>query len=466
MTLVYFLRKRRDIPFPPVFWLFAVFIFTCGFGHLIEATIFWHPWYRFSGLVKCLTALSSWLTVIALVRVTPLAITLPGLARVNEDLANEIAERREIESALRTSEERFRALVETSAQIVWQTAHDGQAIADSPSWRSFTGQTQQRWLGWGRLDAIHPDDRDRTVALWRGADRKEPLQAEYRIRHHSGEWRWTALRAVPLFNEDGSLREWVGMNTDITDRKRSEGEREELLGRLQALNTQLEERVRDRTSELSAALKERDVLIQEIHHRVKNNLQVISSLISMQVRQLDDAKEKDALLVCQTRIQAIALIHEKLYQSKDYGEVPFAHYVRALIRDLVSANGGTSGKIAVSLLLEDVSLPVDRAIPCGLILNELITNAFKHAFNSAHASAGTIRVELAPLPGAQMLLAVSDNGAGIPANFDPAQATTLGLQLVVTLVEQLEGHLEIRREAGTSMRVTFPIPPIRLLTPR
>ena len=112
VTLLYLVRKRRDVPFPPIFWLFALFIFSCGFGHLVEATIFWQPWYRLSGAVKLLTASVSWLTVFALVKVMPVALALPGLAKVNEQLENEIVERGHVEDALRHSEEQFRMLVE------------------------------------------------------------------------------------------------------------------------------------------------------------------------------------------------------------------------------------------------------------------------------------------------------------------------------------------------------------------
>ena len=137
-----------------------------------------------------------------------------------------------------------------------------------------------------------------------------------------------------------------------------------------------------RTAELQATLKEREVLLQEIHHRVKNNLQVISSLINMQVRVArPTTASRDALEECQTRVQAIALIHEKLYQSKDFARVPFAEYARALAGNVFTVDrrrpGGASGSSSPS---HDVALAVDRAIPCGLILNELITNALKHAF--------------------------------------------------------------------------------------
>jgi PAS domain S-box-containing protein len=231
---------------------------------------------------------------------------------------------------------------------------------------------------------------------------------------------------------------------DITERKRAqEG--------LHALNAELEQRVSVRTSEL----KERESLLQEIHHRVKNNLQVISSLINMQIRGLEDQSSRAALRDCQSRVVTMAQIHEMLYQSADYARVPFAKYARDLTARVLSASGISHGTVALHFALEDLSLPVEQAIPCGLILNELVANSLKHAFpNSAN---GTIRVELRLTADHSVLLSVSDNGIGISPSLDLEHPSSLGVQLVMTLVEQLEGHLEIVRLPGSTFRIIFPL---------
>ena len=158
---------------------------------------------------------------------------------------------------------------------------------------------------------------------------------------------------------------------------------------------------------------------------------------------------------CQTRVEAIALIHEKLYQSKDYSRVPFSEYTRSLAANIFHATGVSPASITLHLEVETLSLPVDKAIPCGLILNELITNALKHAFPNERV--GNVRVELRRVGERELMLSVSDDGIGIPDGFDPAKSISLGVQLVSTLVEQLDGQLEIVRQQGTTIRVRFPI---------
>lgn len=239
---------------------------------------------------------------------------------------------------------------------------------------------------------------------------------------------------------------------DITERRRAEREKESLLDLLRTLNAELEERVRARTAELTATLQERDVLLQEIHHRVKNNLQVISSLINMQLRSMKGSA-REALAQCQMRVQAIALIHEKLYQSHDYAKVPFAQYVRGLAFNVFRASGIAPDAVSLELAIEDVALAVDKAIPCGLLLNELITNAMRHAFPDGRR--GKLRVELTTLANRSVRLAVQDDGIGLPESFDIRTSTSLGLHLVHTLAKQLNGELMVRREHGASFELTF-----------
>ena len=255
----------------------------------------------------------------------------------------------------------------------------------------------------------------------------------------------------PVYTSEGLFI--VSSVSDISRRKQAETERDGLLSQLRTLNSELEARVRERTAELRSIVKEREVLLQEIHHRVKNNLQVISSLINMQMRKLEDAAGREALEQCQTRLQAIALIHENLYQAKDYSRIDFSAYARTLAANVFLAMGVGSGEIELEMKIEEVQLPVNRAIPCGLILNELMTNAIKHAFPDGRH--GHIKVGLFKTSGTEVRLTVNDDGIGMVPERDVTTSESVGMQLVSTLAEQLDARLVISQDSGTSFHLTF-----------
>ena len=214
------------------------------------------------------------------------------------------------------------------------------------------------------------------------------------------------------------------------------------------------EQLRERTADFTASLKERDVLLQEIHHRVKNNLQIISSLINMQVRRLQQGTARTALKECKTRVDTISLIHEKLYQSRDFANVAFPDYARSLANTVLHVSEASS-RVGLQHHVESVALPVGKAIPCGLILNELITNSLKHAFPEPRT--GTIEVRLQRLPDGQLELQVRDDGIGMSNPEINAPRSSIGLQLVATLAEQLGGKVSIVVDNGTTVSVRFPL---------
>lgn len=239
---------------------------------------------------------------------------------------------------------------------------------------------------------------------------------------------------------------------DVTEERRAAAERERLMQELTTLNAELEARVQARTRELSTLVQQRDVLLQEVHHRVRNNLQVITSLLRMQVRELAPGADKGPLLASKARIQAIALVHERLYQSKDYARVGFAEYVRSLVRDVMVTMGPSDGRVRAVLAVDEVVLAVDRAIPCGLVLNELISNALEHAFGEGP---GTIEVGLSCGDDGQVHLVVADDGRGLPEGTDVDAASSMGLSLIRALTAQVDGQLTVRRERGTRFELTF-----------
>jgi two-component sensor histidine kinase len=204
--------------------------------------------------------------------------------------------------------------------------------------------------------------------------------------------------------------------------------------------------------QIRTSLHVKEVLLKEIHHRVKNNLQVVSSLLSLQAGQTDDQLATALLNDSQNRVKAMALIHENLYQSSDLGRINFTDYVNGLLQFLIPAYQ-TAGQVAFQAQAEDIWLSLDCAVPCGLIINELVSNALKHAFPGGLD--GLVQVEM-HRDGEQFTLSVKDNGIGLPAGFNFRNTTSLGLQLVRSLAYQLDGSVEMLDGVGTAVKITFP----------
>ncbi|WP_424358375.1 sensor histidine kinase [Methanocella sp. MCL-LM] len=251
--------------------------------------------------------------------------------------------------------------------------------------------------------------------------------------------RWLDIRTSPLpAGDEGGSGSLVVMR-DITEQKRShEALRAEMLERKRA-----EEQIR-------VSLREKEVLLKEVHHRVKNNLQIISSLLSLQSGNAGE-ESTDALRESQNRIKTMALIHEKLYSSPDLSHIDFGEYAASLTAYLAQYYAASPG-IAITIDIEDISLGIDQAIPSGLIINELISNSLKYAFKDG--SRGTIYIGMTR-DGNTYTLRVSDDGAGLPRGLDFRNPASLGLQLVNTLVDQLEGTIELDNTAGATYEIRF-----------
>ncbi len=233
---------------------------------------------------------------------------------------------------------------------------------------------------------------------------------------------------------------------------------------LQKAHGELEKRAKDLQKELAerlkaqekikTSLKEKEVLLKEIHHRVKNNLQVICSLLYLQSKNAKDQEALDMFKESENRIKSMALIHEELYQSDDIVHIDFADYIQRLTNNLSNSYGIGMGMVAMSLKIDDVSLSIDKAIPCGLIINELVSNSLKYGFPDK--SKGEIQIHLVSENKNHIALTVHDNGIGLPKGFDFDNTKTLGLQLVRTLTRQLKGQIEWHNSHGTLFKVTFP----------
>jgi len=205
--------------------------------------------------------------------------------------------------------------------------------------------------------------------------------------------------------------------------------------------------------QLKASLQEKEVLLKEIHHRVKNNFQIISSLLNLQSNYIQDKQDLEFFKISQRRIEAMALLHEKLYQSQDLARINAAEYIPDLVSSLFYSYEVTASIIDLKLNIEPVFLSLDAAIPCGLIINELVLNSLKHAFSNK--TSGGIFVAFSRVINSRFILIVSDNGIGLPEDFDFRNTESLGLQLVNALTSQLLGTIELDRSRGTEFKITF-----------
>lgn len=261
---------------------------------------------------------------------------------------------------------------------------------------------------------------------------------------------------------------------DMTEKQAALRERQRAEEALKRSKEELEIRVEERTAELrqtitelqqaeeyiKASLREKEVLLKEVHHRVKNNLGIVSSLLQMQVRRTQNPEVNIVLRDSQNRIASIALVHEKLYRSEDLANINFTQYIRDLTVYLFDSYNISSNRITLDVQVETISLDADTAVPCGLIVNELVSNALKHAFPDERKGEVHVRFSQAPLsPGEpcprQLILTVQDNGIGLPHNFDIERARTLGLSLVYGLSKQIKGTIEINSKQGTEFKITF-----------
>lgn len=273
----------------------------------------------------------------------------------------------------------------------------------------------------------------------------EGITAEWEVPletgHDSGRTHWFRIRAFPVSGTEGAIAYMIVHYEDVTDRRRAD-------------------------EEVHRALEEKELLLKEIHHRVKNNMQLMKSMLNLQAGYVTDPATLAMFTESANRINTMALIHEKLYQTDTFGRVPIREYLTYIADRLYQTYARPQREILIRTELDDVELDLDTAIPCGLLANELISNALKHAFDGRSRGALLVSFQKVDpsLDGAAhrspaYLLAVSDNGRGLPPTVDENAPDSLGLKLVSSLVAQLDGELVVndRPRSGTVVEVKFPL---------
>ena len=327
----------------------------------------------------------------------------------------DLTKQKRMENALKESEEKYRLLVENQTDMVVKFDPEGKVLFASPSYCEVLGRTEESIMGTDFLPLVHQEDQKKTHRVLEKL-RRPPYVVflEHRLLTMNG-WRWIAWADKAIMDENDELEAFVGVGRDITERKMAE----------------------DR---IMRSLKEKELLLREIHHRVKNNLQIISTLLSLQSSKIDDQSVIDLYRESQNRILSIALIHENLYQSEDLTNINFASYVKNLIDDLFHSYGVDPDKIQITMEIKDVIMSIETAIPGGLIINELISNTLKHAFPRGK---GNIYLELTVKDNGKYKLTLHDNGEPFPDDFKLDDSKTLGMKLISNLVNQLDGEMTL-----------------------
>ncbi len=356
-------------------------------------------------------------------------------------LTGEIIEAREI--IKRQAEEKTRLIVNNAFDAIIAMDAKGVITTWNPQAEAIFGWTREEALGQKVVDTIVPlaYRRAHEVGLKNFLATGEGpilnMQIEIVACHRDGHEFPIGLSVSQTL--EGEEYFFIAIIRDITERKKAE-------------------------EDIAASLREKEVMLREIHHRVKNNMQVISSLLRLQSGQVGDQREAEMLKESQNRIKSMALIHEKLYQSRDMAIINFNSYISDLAKGLFRSYGVNADRVALKIDVKDILLGIDSAIPCGLIINELISNSLKYAFSETEK--GAIQISLRKIVDLEMRnedltfeiveLTVNDNGIGIPEGLDFRNTESLGLQLVTTLSEdQLQGKIELNRAKGTEFRIRF-----------
>lgn len=352
------------------------------------------------------------------------------IALISRRASQRRIEKRCSEEALERSEERLKLATQAAHIGIW----DWDVVKDELTWddrmlslydirrEDFDGALSS----WSRI--LSPEDRRLLETEIQAALRGErEFAAEFHISRRDGTRRFIKAQSRTIFEANGKPIRMIGTNTDITEEKL-------------------------RVEQTSRSLREKETLLKEIHHRVKNNMAIMSSLLSLQARKIQDPSAKSLFEESQQRVKSMALVHEKLYQTKNLSAIPFKDYLESLITEISSLYRLEIPAVTTTVEMGNIELELETAVPLGLLLNELITNACKHAFPDKRP--GTIRVHLTR-NGDTFSLTVKDDGVGLPPGFDRERPKTLGLELVSILATQLEGTFQIRSDNGTEALVTF-----------
>lgn len=349
-------------------------------------------------------------------------------------LIQDITARKQVELALKENERRYRTLVSHIPGMIYRCLPNEDWTVEfiSDAIEGITGYSAQEIMSQtvpGIASLLHPEDLDGVQEQVDSAlEQHYPFELEYRMIARDGSIRWVYEKGQGVWNEQEELVYLDGAIFDVSDRKFAE-------------------------AQLKASLAEKEVLLREIHHRVKNNLNIIYSLLDMQSRQVSDPSLNELLLDSQKRLKTMALIHEKLYCSKSLSRIDFAEYIHSLVLSISASYRMRSNQIQLQIEADPVQVNIETAIPTGLIINELVTNALKHAFPGDRE--GIVWIKFREIDNRHLDLKIIDNGVGLSSGGNWQQSPSLGMRLVSILADQLDADLQVETENGTGFHLRF-----------
>ena len=314
----------------------------------------------------------------------------------------------------------FRALADNAPVMMWRAGPDHRCDWFNRAWLAFTGRSLEQELGDGWAESVHPDDRERCFAEYVAAcETARPFRLDYRLRRHDGEYRWITDSGGP-FHQGDRLAGFFGSCMDVTEQREMEAHQQ--------------------------------VLLSELQHRVKNNLQLIISFLALKARRVATEEAREVLEEVIQRVRAVGAIQERLHDSGGGGGVDLADYLPELARDVVNAEG--SGAVTLTVDTAPVPTGVTQASTLGLMVNELLTNAMKHAF---HGRGGELKLAIRPLPGGQAEIVIADSGPGFADEVLAAggRAGSRGAGLVDALARKVPAALTRRNHDGAEVRLLF-----------
>jgi PAS domain S-box-containing protein len=365
--------------------------------------------------------------------VVPILLIYPIVTALLGKLLAGHLKRERTKQQLRESEERYQNLAKIAPVGIFRTDKNGATTYVNPMWCQISGLSEAKAMGDGWLGAVDPDDRERISKNWQETTRlHEASFTDYRFLRPDGTVAWVMGQASPEMNLENHIVGYVGTITDISERKRAE-------------------------EVILASLAEKEVLLKEVHHRVKNNLMTIIGLIKMQETKANNIAFNDLLQELEGRVRSMALVHESLHKSGDLARIDLQNYIETLTAH-IRAQYGEERDIRFRVQAAGVDVDLNFAIPCGLILNELVANAYKHAFPAGRP--GEICISFQERTGTARRaptfeLTVADNGIGLPADLDWEKSETLGLRLIKMLSQQINGAIELDRTHGTTFCLRF-----------